>query len=139
MAARISFFGVGLSLLGALSCTEGYWLNTDQERSCQRRLAWSEEHQRECAICQSASVEPRCDCTDVAEKYKSQCRVLAAQVQAAGACTDAQRVSHSGCLSRCHDNCACEDACLNALPYGCARAQQDLDSCVTTTCDEVCK
>lgn len=138
MVARLSFLCV-CSIVAGVSCTPQALPNAEQERSCMTRLAWSDERARACATCRTSSVEPRCDCPDIGEKYKSQCRVQAASVQAFGGCTDAQRVAHSGCVARCHDDCACEAACMDALPYGCARAQQDMDTCVTDTCNEVCR
>ena len=130
---------LGFCLIAAGGCAQLEDASAVQLSQCEARLRWSTDKTYACARCRAASTEPRCDCSDIPEKYKSRCNVPAARMQSASTCSDAERVELSGCLSHCRSDCRCELSCAAALSPSCAVAAQDLDGCVIDTCNEVCR
>lgn len=124
---------IALTLLG---CSQSGSTPASARSSCEAKRDWKQS--KACTRCRAVATEPRCNCPDISEKYKSACRIEAVQLETVASCSSDARIELISCKTACGGDCDCEARCDDEAP-SCAAADAELEQCLVQTCDEMCR
>jgi len=103
----------------------------DVKLACEIRATWNRGNP-DCAVCESAAVSPRCECSELAA-FSAAC--IEQQDARRAVCAE----SVDNCVFACRrEDCACVEACY-AAGDACKKASDARDGCVSEACASHCK